>query len=97
MYSLESRKARFRQQVSKKYNQLYSKISLNQDKSIESKLRILRSYRIRLLHEFCRDVLQDAYQDSVTAQALLACQELRVKSLLFPNESDLFTLNFNVI
>ena len=59
---------------------------------IEGKLRILRSYRLKILHEFCQDVLKEAYSDSVSIQTLLACRELRRRSQLFPSDPQLFTV-----
>ena len=61
---------------------------------IEAKLRILRSYRLKLLHEFCHDVLKEAYSDSISIQTLLACRELRRRSQLFPSDPQLFTVRF---
>ena len=52
MYGIEAQKSRQRQMVSKKYNLLYQRIA-GTNQSIETKLRILRSYRLRLLHEYC--------------------------------------------
>ena len=69
MYSVTVRKSRYRSAVARKYNAMLSKVSpLN--KSPEAKLRILRSYRLRLLHEYCHDVLKEAYGDSLCIQAL---------------------------
>jgi len=59
---------------------------------MEGKLRILRAYRVRLLHEYCQDVLKEAYSDSVSIQTLLACRELRRRSQLFPQDPRLFTV-----
>ena len=89
MYGIEGQKSRHRQMVSKKYNLLYQRIA-GTNQSIETKLRILRSYRLRLLHEYCQGVLKEAYQDAVTIQSLLACRELRWKSQLFPRDSNPF-------
>jgi hypothetical protein len=44
------------------------------------------------LHEFCTDVLKEAYTDSLSIQTLVACRELRRLSQLFPKEPALFTL-----
>lgn len=40
------------------------------DHKIEGKLRILRSYRIKLLYQYCREVLRDAYQETLSTQLL---------------------------
>ena len=52
----------------------------------------MRSFRLKFLHEFCTDVLKEAYTDSLSIQTLVACRELRRLSQLFPKEPALFTL-----
>jgi len=89
MYSIEVRKNKYRAIVTKKYTQVYLRVN-NSDNNIETKLRILRSYRLKLLNEFCQNVLKEAYQDSVTIQTLMACREIKLKSALFPRDIDLF-------
>ena len=91
MYPVPQKKSEHRTAVSSKYAQAYQKV-LGSTKSAETKLRILRAYRLRLLHEFCRDVLRQAYSDSLSIQALLSCRELRRKAFLFPREPALFTV-----
>ena len=91
MYQVPQKKSEHRTAVSTKYAQAYQKV-LGSSKSAETKLRILRAFRLRLLHEFCRDVLRQAYSDSLSIQALLACRELRRKAYLFPKEPALFSV-----
>ena len=83
MYSIAELKSRYKPAVSKKYGQVHQRV-VGTSYCAEAKLRILRSYRLRLLHEFCQDVLKEAYSDSVSIQTLLACRELRRRSQLFP-------------
>ena len=52
MYSVAARKGRHRPLVQKKYNQILSRIT-SYKTTAEAKLRVLRSYRLRLLHEYC--------------------------------------------
>ena len=89
MYSIAARKTRHRPAVQKKYTQLLQRVT-GQPLTSEAKLRILRSYRLRLLHEFCQQVLKEAYHDSVSIQTLLACRQLRRYIALFPPEAALF-------
>lgn len=50
----------------------------------ETALRILRSYRICLLHEYCNTLLKDTYLETVKIQTARACSALRTKASLFP-------------
>jgi len=91
MCSIAELKSRYRPYVSKKYEKVNQRV-VGMNYCIEAKLRILRSYRLRILHEFCQDVLKEAYSDSVSIQTLLACRELRRRSQLFPSDPQLFTV-----
>ena len=56
-------------------------------------LRVLRSYRIKLLHEFCENVLNEVYVDSIKMQTLKSGNVLRLKAALLPiSDTKLFTL-----
>ena len=56
-------------------------------------LRILRSYRLKLLHEFCDNVFQEIHLDSIKVQVLQTSNILRQKASLLPiNSGRLFTL-----
>jgi hypothetical protein len=57
---------------------------MTSDHKIEGKLRILRSYRIKLAHIYCRDVLREVYQESIKIQLLRIWNDLRWKSFLLP-------------
>jgi hypothetical protein len=52
----------------------------------EVKLRILRSYRLKLLHSYCKEVLKEVYADSIKIQTMEVCNEMRIKSQLFPKD-----------
>ena len=91
MYSIPDVKSRHKVGAVKKYAQVSQRVT-GTSRSMEGKLRILRSYRVRLLHEYCQDVLKEVYSDSVSIQTLLACRELRRRSQLFPQEPRLFTV-----
>jgi hypothetical protein len=60
LFNVTTKKSEFRSAAITKYSQTYQKI-LSSNQSIETKLRILRSYRLKLLHEYCRDVMKGAY------------------------------------
>lgn len=66
MYSIAVRKNRYRQQAQKKYTVLFQRVQTLQNLNSEAKLRILRSFRVSLTHEFCSNVLADAYKDSLS-------------------------------
>lgn len=71
--------------VISKYNQIYQKVQ-GGERTSEAKLRIMRSYRLKLIHDYCKDVMTGAYNSCIVFQTLLVCRELRRKSLLFPKE-----------
>ena len=52
------------------------------DHKIEGKLRILRSYRVKILHQYCREVLRDSYQETICNQLLQVRNDLRLKANL---------------
>lgn len=62
--SITALKSRHRQTAAKKWAQIYQRVAAS-ERSVEVKLRILRASRMRLLHEFCQDVLEAAYMDSL--------------------------------
>jgi len=53
---------------------------------VECSLRVLRAYKIKLLHAYCQEVLSEAYHDGMKAQAVATCQRLRTKSTYFQVE-----------
>ena len=66
-----------------------------QDREIKPELclRILRSYRVKLLHEFCQNVRNEVYIDSIKMQTLQTGNVLRQKACLLPiSDTKLFTL-----
>lgn len=81
--SVMNLKAKYRPAYAKKYQIFLNKLSTS-DHKIEGKLRILRSYRIKLLHQYCRDSLREAYQESIKAQLLRVCTDLRLRVNLLP-------------
>jgi len=78
-------KSKYKPNVNKRWQTVYSKVT-SIEKSAEFKLRVLRSYRIKLLHEYCEEVLKEGYTESILLQGLLACNELRKKAKYFPKE-----------
>jgi hypothetical protein len=84
-------KNRHRPTATKKWPPICQRVA-GSDRSTESKLRILRAVRLALLHEFCNDVLQELYGESLAIQTLHNCRELRRKAALFPKEAMPLTL-----
>lgn len=76
-------KARLRPAIAKKYQIFMNKLTTQSYKT-EGKLRILRNYRIKLLHQYCREVMREAYQETVRCQLLQVCNQLRLKANLLP-------------
>lgn len=52
----------------------------------ECSLRVLRAYKIKLLHSYCKEVMKEAYHDSLKVQAIASCQKLRTLSQFFATE-----------
>ena len=93
MYFVIPRKARDRETVTKKFQKVQSRVINNPDYKPEVCLRILRSYRVKLLHEFCQNVLSEVYLDSIKVQTLSTCNQLRWKATLLPITTEkLFTV-----
>ena len=57
LYQVLTKKGRDRDIVLKKYQAVQSRVVQSQEFKPELRLRILRSYRVKLLHEFCKNVL----------------------------------------
>lgn len=58
----------------------------------EIKLKILKAFRTKLLHSYCKEVLKDAYTDALRYQSLGITKEMRIKSFLLPRDQQLFHL-----
>jgi hypothetical protein len=52
----------------------------------EGKLKMMKIYRLRLLHNYCRDVLKEVYHDSLKLQLLDTTKDLRLKAGLIPKD-----------
>lgn len=76
-------KTKIRPAIAKKYQIFMNKLGTS-DYKIEGKLRILRNYRIKLTHQYCKEILREAYQESIKAQLLRVCNDIRLKSHLLP-------------
>ena len=57
LYQVLTKKGRDRDIVLKKFQAVQSRVVQSQEFKPELRLRILRSYRVKLLHEFCKNVL----------------------------------------
>ena len=76
-------KGKLRPQIAKKFQIFMNKLNTS-DHKLEGKLRILRSYRIKLLHHYCREVLRESYQETIITQLISTCNEIRLKANLLP-------------
>ena len=59
-------------------------------------MRILRAMRIKLMHKFCKDVLKDVYSESIKIQNLETCNDLRLRTQLFPQEVHLYKIGLGI-
>ena len=73
IYNISAKKQRWRSSIIKRYQNANQKVQGLVNYKIESKLRILRSYRIKLMHLYCKDVLKEVYADSIKIQVLQTC------------------------
>lgn len=66
MYFILPKKARDRDTVVKKFNKVSKRIVESREfEKPELCLRILRSYRLKLMHEFCKNVLKEVHIDAI--------------------------------
>jgi hypothetical protein len=86
MMSIITLKSKSRTTISKRFQIFMNKLLTSGHKE-EGKLRILRSYRIKLLHTYWKDILREAYQYTLTTQLLEVCNNLRLKANLLPFKS----------
>ena len=88
-----AKKTRGRTDFAKRFSMLQSKLQMNPVKlKPEYILRLLRSYRLQLCHEYCHQMCLTAQKDSTKIQLLETCNELRVRATLLPNKSQIFRL-----
>ena len=76
-------KSKLRPHIAKKFQIFMNKLSTS-DHKLEGKLRILRSYRIKLSYHYCRKVLRESYQETIITQLISTCNEIRLKVNLLP-------------
>ena len=84
LYVILAKKGRDREAVVKKFQKVQTRIVQGQEYKPELCLRILRSYRLKLLHEFCANVLKEVYTDAIKVQTLQTTNILRQKAALLP-------------
>jgi hypothetical protein len=71
-YSLTIKKAKMRNTISKKFaSHLQATTAIH--RKVEPCLRIMRAYKVKLLHAYCMEILRDAYHDAVKIQAVATC------------------------
>lgn len=81
-YNVNSRKTKLRNTVSKKFSVFVTSVASTYSK-VECSLRVLRGYKVKLVHSYCKEVLKEAYHDAMKVQALHTCQKLRHMSQVF--------------
>lgn len=86
LYQIESKKLKGKSQVAKRYQTLSNRMG-NSEYNLQAQLRVLRSYRIRLCHSYCHDLLKEFYQDSIKTQLILTVNQLRYKINLLPRDT----------
>jgi hypothetical protein len=69
------RKRKHSSKLPKIYNAYANKLNLDQGLRVDSKqavklqsetkMRVLRALRVKLMHRFCKDVLKDVYAESI--------------------------------
>lgn len=63
-YYIGTRKAKLRNTVSKKFSVFLTSVASTFSK-VECSLRVLRAYKLKLLHSYCKEVLKEAYHDAL--------------------------------
>lgn len=81
-----TKKNRYREGLAKRFHNVTYKFTQQNASKPETLLRILRSFRIKILHEYCNAIQRDIYADSIKIQALQMANELRRKAMLFPQD-----------
>jgi hypothetical protein len=71
-YQITAKKAKCRNTISKKFSTQLQTVA-TQHRKVESCLRIMRAYKVRLLHIYCYEVMRDAYFDCLKIQAISTC------------------------
>ncbi|CDW83349.1 UNKNOWN [Stylonychia lemnae] len=90
-YYIGTRKAKLRNTVSKKFSVFLTSVASTFGK-VECSLRVLRAYKLKLVHSYCKEVLKEAYHDSMKIQAVAACQKLRTLSQVFNIDESILSL-----
>ena len=88
-YEISGPKLRYRELVTKRYNTFFSQINAQKWKH-EMKTRVLRSFRLRLLHSYCKTVLREVYFDSIKIELFHHTRELRKLSYQIPPDENLW-------
>jgi hypothetical protein len=70
----------------------YSLTKILKDEKFEVKQRMIRTYKIILCHDYCKDILARICVDSLKLDILHETNSLRKRSYLMPRESSVFEL-----
>lgn len=81
-YQVSHRRSKLRNTVSKKFSVFLTSVASTYSK-VECSLRVLRAYKVKLLHAYCREVLKEGYHDAMKVQAIATVQRLRGLSQIF--------------
>lgn len=68
--SVYTKKSRDRETASRKFDKFSKQLMQGGEVTPELALRVLRSYRLKILHEFCSNILDEVYVDSMKVQTL---------------------------
>ena len=82
--SVYTKKSRDRETASRKFDKFSKQLMQGGEVTPELALRVLRSYRLKILHEFCSNILDEVYVDSMKVQTLQTCVQLRLRASLLP-------------
>ena len=65
IYQVTHRKSRLRNYLTKKFGVFLTSVVSTFGNKFECSLRVLRAYKIKLLHCYCKDVLKETYFDAL--------------------------------
>ena len=90
-YQLMNRKSKLRNTISKKFSVFLTSVASTYSK-VECSFRVLRAYKLKLLHSYCKEVLKEAYHDAMKIQAISTCQKLRTDMQMFSIDDSVVSL-----
>ena len=89
-YIVNTRKHIAKERAEKEFSG-FLKRALNDGRKPESKLFLLRVFRLQLANAFCQQVLREVYHDALQLQLLHTTEILKERCFLFPKDVKVFT------